>query len=502
MTLILLRIYVRLRHLTLILVLFLRLMMVLMFLHYRNPYPIVHQLSNLLNLVLMRYVQNWKNLNNNKACGPDLIPARLLKLGAEFIVPSLTQLFQLSLTSGKLPLDWISANVVPVHKKGDKQLTNNYRLISLTCIIVKVMERIIHRQLVHALGGHNLLNDCQFGFRRKSSTVTLLLRAVHDWAESLERRNSTHCLFLDLAKAFDSVSHPRLLLKLEALGITDNILIWLKSFLTARRQRVVINGDFSSWIPVTSGVPQGSVLGPLLFLIYINDISSVVSHSKIKLFADDVIIYKEIISPADAVLLQLDLSKVVQWAKKWLLRLNPDKCESIVLSNKRSPPVPNYYLDAKLISSKPVARYLGIFVDRHLNWNEHCKYVAARATRSLNFLRYSLFNCPAAVKSATYKCFVRPIMEYACPVWFLHTTKNINTLEHVQLRAARWAAGIRWNKSSHCWSKSSEDCVRELKWPPIHRRHTYFSICQVHDIFTIETVLPFRIILIYQAFVL
>ena len=225
------------------------------------------------------------------------------------------------------------------------------------------------------------------------------------------------------------------------------------------------------------------MLGPLLFLIYINDISSVVSHSKMKLFADDVIIYKEIISPADAVLLQLDLSKVVQWAKKWLLRLNPDKCESIVLSNKRSPPVPNYYLDAKLISSKPVVRYLGIFVDRHLNWNEHCKYVAARATRSLNFLRYSLFNCPAAVKSATYKCFVRPMMEYACPVWFLHTTKNINTLEHVQLRAARWAAGSRWNKSSHCWSKSSEDCVRELKWPPIHRRHTYFSICQVHDIF-------------------
>ena len=109
------------------------------------------------------------------------------------------------------------------------------------------------------------------------------------------------------------------------------------------------------------------MLGPLLFLIYINDISSVVSHSKMKLFADDVIIYKEIISPADAVLLQLDLSKVVQWAKKWLLHLNPEKCESIVLSNKRSPPVPNYYLDAKLISSKPVVRYLGIFVDRHLS---------------------------------------------------------------------------------------------------------------------------------------
>ena len=266
----------------------------------------------------------------------------------------------------------------------------------------------------------NLLNDCQFGFRHKRSTVSLLLQAVHDWAGSLERRNSTHCLFLDLAKAFDSVSHPRLLLKLEALGITGNILIWLNSFLTAQRQRVVINGAFSSWVPVTSGVPQGSVLGPLLFLLYINDISSVVSHSRVKLFADDVTIYKEILCPADVDLLQLDLSKVVQWARKWLLQLNPDKCESIVLSNKRSPPVPKYYLDAKLISSKSVVRYLGVFVDSHLNWNDHCKYVAAKATRSLNFLRHCLFNCPATVKSATYKCVVRPIMEYACPVWFLH----------------------------------------------------------------------------------
>ena len=218
-----------------------------------------------------------------------------------------------------------------------------------------------------------------------------------------------------------------------------------------------------------------------------NDISSVVSNSSVKLFADDITIYREIVCPADVDLLQLDLSKVVQWTKTWLLRLNPDKCESIVLSNKRCPPMPKYYLDTKLISCKPVICYLGILVDCHLNWNDHCKYVAAKATRSLNFLRHCLFGCTSSVKSATYKCIVRPIMEYACTVWFPHTAKNINILERVQLRAAR----SRWIPSSYSWSKSSDVCLGELQWPSIHQRHTYFAICQVHDIFHNRNLISF-----------
>ena len=153
-----------------------------------------------------------------------------------------------------------------------------------------------------------------------------------------------------------------------------------------------------------------------------------------------------------------------------------------MLSNKRAPPMANYYLDSKLISCKSVVRYLGVFVDCHLNLNSHCQYVAAKATRSLNFLRNCLFNCSSKVKSASYKCIVRPIMEYACPVWFLHTAKNINCLEHVQHRAARWASGSRWNPSSYCWTKSSDDCLVELKWPSIHQHHVYLSVCQVLDI--------------------
>jgi len=143
------------------------------------------------------------------------------------------------------------------------------------------------------------------------------------------------------------------------------------------------------------------------------------------------------LSTSNVDLLQLDLSRIVQWIKTWLLRLYS---ESIVISNKRSPPVAKYYVDTKFISCKPVICYLGILVDYHLNWNDHCKYAATEATRSLNFLRHCLLSCSSLVESATYKCIVRPIMEYACTVWLPYTAKNINTLEHVQLRAVRWAA--------------------------------------------------------------
>ena len=143
------------------------------------------------------------------------------------------------------------------------------------------------------------------------------------------------------------------------------------------------------------------------------------------------------------------------------------------------------------IPSKPVVHYLGAFVDCHLNWNDHCEYIAAKATRSLNFLHHCLFNCPVTVKLATYKCIVQPITEYACPVWFLHTAKNINTLERVQHRATRWAAGSRWDPFSYCWSKSLDDFLTELKWPSIHQRYTYFSICQVHNIFHSRNFISF-----------
>ena len=197
---------------------------------------------------------------------------------------------------------------MPIHKRNDKHIPGNYRPISLTSIVIKVFERILFCHLVSALESHLILSPSQFGFRAKRSTVSLLVDAVDDWSLCLEQHGTVHCLLLDFAKAFDSVPHERLLLKLSSLGIHGYILRWLRFFLTQRKQRVVINGVSSDWADVISGVPQGSVLGPLLFVLYINDLESVVKHSIVKLFADDVLLYASVHSSADCSALQDDLA--------------------------------------------------------------------------------------------------------------------------------------------------------------------------------------------------
>ena len=373
-------------------------------------------------------------------------------------------------------------NAVPVHKKGERHFVANYRPISLTSIVVKIMERIICRKLTEALEKSNCLNDAQFGFRSHRSTVSLLLSAVHDWSLSLELRNSVHCVFLDFAKAFDSVAHEHLLVKLQCLGIDGKLLQWIRSFLTDRWQRVVINGTYSDWLSVRSGVPQGSVLGPLLFLIYIDDLHSVVKNSTVKLYADDVTIYKEIKSETDCILLQEDLDRICDWANKWQLRLNASKCEAFLVSNKRRLISYDYLINYSPLSWSPSIKYLGVWFRSNLSWSTHCKYVSAKASKSLNFLRHTLWGAAGEAKSMAYKSLVRPILEYACTVWSPHTAADKSTLESVQRRAARWVCGSRWMPSRGCWNKSSDACLQELHWPSLLMRRSYLSVAMMYDI--------------------
>ena len=262
--------------------------------------------------------------------------------------------------------------------------------------------------------------------------------------------------------------------------------------MTKRFQRVVINGTFSQWLPVLSEVPQGSVLGPLLFLLYVDDIHHCVSYSLVQMFADDIALYREIIFPSDRQLLQDDLNQVYPWSCKWFLNLNSSKCDSMCISHKHSPPLAQYQLGGHQLFTKSTIRYLGIYINSHLKWNDHVKSITAKSSRTLNHLRHALYTCPSFVKALVYKGIVCPLLEYASPVWYLYSPGDIKKLEAVQHRAARWVCGSRWNATQKCWTRSSDCCLDQLKWTTLHSRQKYFTICQLHSIFNNYSAIPFK----------
>ena len=284
-----------------------------------------------------------------------------------------------------------------------------------------------------------LINKNQFGFLKGRSTVTQLLSSLNDWAKSRNLSRPTDVVFLDLAKAFDRVPHERLLLKLKSNGIDGCLHAWLRPhFLTCtgRRQRVILRGTRSNWSSVTSGTPQGTVLGPLLFFIYINDITNGAS-STVKLYADDTKIYCQIVdSIKDRQLLQMDLSNLMEWARKWQLRFNADKCESMRITHTRS--ITQYMLDKPLKDVKSF-KDIGITISKDLSWDNHISITVNKANNLLGLIKRSVGTTNVNVFSTLYLSLVRPILEYAVPVWCPYLVKDIRALESIQRRASRLA---------------------------------------------------------------
>lgn len=250
------------------------------------------------------------NLKTKTCCGPDDIPNTFLRRYAESLGKFLVVLFRASLMYGMLPEDWRAARVVPVFKKGDRSLPQNYRPISLTSSCCKLIEHIIANHILDYLKEHAVLTPWQHGFRKGYSTVTQLVTITHSFASVLDNNGQIDSIFLDFSKAFDKVPHDKLIFKLRTVGLSEMIISWITSYLSNRIQRVTI-GEQSGCLPVTSGVPQGSVLGPLLFLLYINDIVSVVVPGVcIRLFADDCALFKSISCANDQDGLQTSLNNI------------------------------------------------------------------------------------------------------------------------------------------------------------------------------------------------
>ena len=381
--------------------------------------------------------QLLSNIQQHKASGPDNLPARFLREVAYEISPVLSVIFQASLDQGVLPSIWKTAKVVPIHKKGIKSDPCNYRPVSLTCICCKILEHIVYSSISDHLASFNILCDEQHGFRNKRSCETQLITTVNDFAKCLNQKGQCDVLLLDFSKAFDKVPHSRLYYKLQHYGIDGPVLLWVKSFLSCRSQYVVLEGKNSLSTKVLSGVPQGTVLAPLLFLLYINDLPACVNN-KVKLYADDVLLYSFIESESDCMALQEDLDKLTEWADMWLMDFNPKKCEHLRITNKHSPVIYSYFLGNTVITEVIHTKYLGVTFDQKLSWSEHIQRISSKANQVNGFLRRNLHQCPVTVKSNCYKMMVRPIVEYASSVWAPHNLGNINQLEFIQRRAARF----------------------------------------------------------------
>ena len=238
----------------------------------------------------------------------------MLRSTAVLIAPSLTKLFNLSIASRRFPTDWKCARITPIFKSGDSALASNYRPISILPIVSKVLERHIYTLLFDFLATNSPISLHQWGFMPNRSTVSALCTLIHDCLKSLDDGNEICSVYFDLRKAFDTVPHVPLLNKLTNLQLDKHVLTWIQSYLANRSQVVAVGGDQSSSVPVISGVPQGSVLGPLLFLVYINDVTSLMSApSKLTLFADDMTLYRTISSPADYIVLQSDITAISTW---------------------------------------------------------------------------------------------------------------------------------------------------------------------------------------------
>ena len=283
------------------------------------------------------------------------------------LVDSLTFLFQASLDQGTIPDDWKKAKIVPVYKKGDKGKAENYRPISLTSIICKMLEHIIDSNIRAHLDRHKILTDAQHGFRQKKSCETQLITTIRDFAESINDKDQTDAILLDFSKAFDKVDHKLLLSKLSSYGISNSLLAWLKSFLSNREQTVIVDGSESSPLPVLSGVPQGTVLGPLLFLVYINDIAKDLSHgTHLRLFADDSLLYRVIKSPEDSATLQRDLDSLQRWETTNKMEFHPQKCELLRITNNKRKIVSQYTIHSVPLSESQSSKYLGVTFDPKL----------------------------------------------------------------------------------------------------------------------------------------
>ena len=393
-----------------------------------------------------------QRLSNDKATGIDGIPIKLLKLAIPFILDSLTHIVNMSLVSGTFPDDWKKARVVALHKGGSKEPCN-YRPISILPVSSKVIKRIAFDQFYGYLNDNSLINKFQSGFRPLHSTSTAMLNTTDEWLISFDNGKIVCVVLLDLKKAFDTVDFQLLLLKLRYYGADEQTIKWFASYLNGRIQSTSVNGASSTPRPVLCGIPQGSILGPLLFILHINDLPAGLKHCKVSMYADDTLLYCE---GTDLNEICIKVNEDLQYVKTWLdhnkLSLNVNKTEYMLLGtrnrlNKINDNDVDIKINGKQLKRVRKCKHLGIIIDENLTWQDHVTNVQKKSGTGLYMLKTVKPYLDRNTLQIIYNAIVSSHLNYCDIVWDNCGVTLSNKLQKIQNRGARIINDTPWHSS-------------------------------------------------------
>ena len=429
--------------------------------------------------------QKLKNLDPAKSVGPDQLHPRVLKEAAQELRTPLSYFYQATLQTGRIPKIWKTATISAIFKKGDKSLPSNYRPISLTCILCKVLESIIRDHIIDHMNTHNLFSSKQFGFISGRSTTLQLLHVVEKITSYIDNGHDTSITYLDFQKAFDSVPHKRLLQKLDAYRLEPQAITWIKDFLTDRSQTVVVNGVHSKSQHVTSGVPQGSVLGPTLFTLFINELPNITS-SLLYLFADDAKLLRPIVNPSDFDHIQNDINDLHNWTQSWLLKFNESKCKTMHIGKRQQPQTPTFPNNPNPLTLTEEEKDLGVLFDDALTFRSHISAQTKKATKILGIIRRSFINITPQNFKKLYTSLVRPHLEYGSSVWHPHLKRDITAIEKIQRKGTKFIPSLR--------HLPYPDRLRQLHLPSLTHRRLRGDLIEAFKIFSHYSTDPSEIL--------